>query len=42
MKKKLIAAKEAVEGGVARVVIASSQVEDPIERALSGLGTVVR
>jgi len=42
MKKKLIAAKEAVEGGVSRVVIASSQVEDPIERALSGLGTVVR
>jgi acetylglutamate/LysW-gamma-L-alpha-aminoadipate kinase len=42
MRKKLIAAKEAVEGGVARVVIASSQVEDPIERALSGLGTVVR
>ena len=42
MKKKLIAAKEAVEGGVARVVIASSQVEDPVERALSGLGTVVR
>jgi acetylglutamate/LysW-gamma-L-alpha-aminoadipate kinase len=42
MKKKLIAAKEAVEGGVGRVVIASSQVEDPVERALSGLGTVVR
>ncbi len=42
MKKKLIAAKEAVEGGVRRVVIASSQVEDPVERALSGLGTVVR
>jgi acetylglutamate/LysW-gamma-L-alpha-aminoadipate kinase len=41
MKKKLIAAKEAVEGGVPRVVIASSRVEDPVERALSGLGTVI-
>jgi acetylglutamate/LysW-gamma-L-alpha-aminoadipate kinase len=42
MKKKLIAAKEAVEGGVGRVVIASSKAEDPVERALSGLGTVIR
>src|SRR6059036_1969012 len=33
MKKKLIAAKEAVEGGVRRAIIASSQVEDPVERA---------
>lgn len=41
MKKKLIAAKEAIEGGVPRVVIASSQVEDPVERALSGMGTVI-
>ena len=42
MKKKLIAAKEALEGGVARVVIASSQPTDPVERALSGHGTVIR
>ena len=42
MKKKLIAAKEALEGGVPQVVIASSQVPDPVERALSGLGTVIR
>ena len=41
MKKKLFAAKEALEGGVGRVVIASSAVEDPVERALSGLGTVI-
>ena len=41
MKKKLIAAKEALEGGVGKVVIASSQVADPVERALSGLGTVI-
>ena len=42
MKKKMFAAKEALEGGVSRVVIASSQVEDPVERALSGLGTVIQ
>ncbi len=41
MKKKLVAAREAIEGGVARVVIASSMVPDPVERALSGLGTVI-
>ncbi|HYS71654.1 MAG TPA: [LysW]-aminoadipate kinase [Thermoplasmata archaeon] len=41
MKKKLIAAKDALEAGVSRVVIASSNVEDPVERALSGLGTVI-
>ncbi len=42
MKKKLIAAKEALEGGVGRVVIASSQASDPVERALEGMGTVIR
>ena len=42
MKKKLIAAKEALEGGVARVVIASSQQSDPVERALEGMETVIR
>ncbi len=41
MKKKLIAAKEALEGGVARVVIASSRASDPVERALEGMGTVI-
>ncbi|HEV8595270.1 MAG TPA: [LysW]-aminoadipate kinase [Thermoplasmata archaeon] len=41
MKKKMFAAKEALDGGVSRVVIASSAVEDPVERALSGLGTVI-
>ena len=41
MKKKLIAAKEALAGGVARVLIASSRVSDPVERALSGFGTVI-
>ncbi|TLZ72102.1 MAG: [LysW]-aminoadipate kinase [Methanobacteriota archaeon] len=41
MKKKLIAAQEALEGGVRRVVIASSQHPDPVERALEGMGTVI-
>jgi len=41
MKKKLIAAGEALEGGVPRVVIASSQQPDPVERALDGMGTVI-
>src|SRR6267378_1781455 len=41
MKKKLIAAQEALEGGVKRVVIASSQHPDPVERALEGMGTVI-
>lgn len=41
MKKKLIAAGEALEGGVGRVVIASSQQPDPVERALDGMGTVL-
>ena len=41
MKKKLIAAQEALEGGVKQVVIASSQHPDPVERVLSGMGTVI-
>ena len=41
MKKKLIAAGEALEGGVKRVVIASSLPPDPVERALDGKGTVI-
>ncbi len=40
MRKKLVAAREALEGGVRRVVIASSQGDRPIERALAGDGTV--
>ena len=41
MKKKVIAAKEALNGGVPRVVIASSQAADPVEQALRGVGTVI-
>jgi len=41
MKKKLIAAKDALDGGVSKVIIASSNAADPVERAVSGLGTVI-
>lgn len=41
MKKKLLAAKEALEGGVPKVIIASSKNADAVERALSGQGTVL-
>jgi [amino group carrier protein]-L-2-aminoadipate 6-kinase len=40
MRKKVLAAKAALLGGVPRVVIASSQGERPVERALAGEGTV--
>lgn len=41
MKKKLLAAREALEGGVARVVIADSRSGDPVRSALRGAGTVI-
>lgn len=41
MKKKTMAAREAIENGVARVVIASARVDRPISRALAGEGTVI-
>jgi len=39
MKKKLLAAKQALESGVQNVVIASANTESPLEKALSGGGT---
>jgi acetylglutamate/LysW-gamma-L-alpha-aminoadipate kinase len=39
MKKKAMAAREAIDGGVARVVIASGRVDRPVARALAGEGT---
>ncbi len=41
MRKKLVAAREALDGGVPRVVIAPSSGPSPVERALSGQGTVI-
>lgn len=40
MRKKLLAAREARDGGVPRVVIASSASPAPVEAALAGHGTV--
>jgi acetylglutamate/LysW-gamma-L-alpha-aminoadipate kinase len=41
MKKKLLGAREAAEGGVARAILARGQGEAPIRAALAGHGTVV-
>jgi acetylglutamate/LysW-gamma-L-alpha-aminoadipate kinase len=41
MKKKLLAAKEAVEQGSPRVIIARGNLENPLENALNGKRTVI-
>jgi acetylglutamate/LysW-gamma-L-alpha-aminoadipate kinase len=41
MKKKILGAKEAVQGGVGQVIIADGRVENPISNALAGNGTVI-
>jgi [amino group carrier protein]-L-2-aminoadipate/L-glutamate 6-kinase len=41
MKKKVMAAREAIGGGVSRVVVASGRVEAPLTRALAGAGTTM-
>jgi acetylglutamate/LysW-gamma-L-alpha-aminoadipate kinase len=41
MKKKLLAAKEAIEAGVPRVILASAAIERPLTRAIEGVGTVI-
>jgi acetylglutamate/LysW-gamma-L-alpha-aminoadipate kinase len=40
MKKKVLGAREALAGGVGRVVLADARVARPIRRALEGQGTV--
>jgi acetylglutamate/LysW-gamma-L-alpha-aminoadipate kinase len=42
MKKKVLGAKEAVDGGVPLVVIAGANVEKPVTSALDGKGTVIK
>jgi len=42
MKKKVLGASEALQGGVGQVVIADGRVENPISNALSGNGTVIQ
>ncbi len=41
MKKKVLGASEALEGGVGQVIIAAGFVEKPISAALAGAGTVI-
>lgn len=41
MRIKLLGAKEALDGGVERVVIGDTRGEHPIQRALAGEGTVI-
>jgi acetylglutamate/LysW-gamma-L-alpha-aminoadipate kinase len=42
MKKKVLGAQEALQGGVRRVIIADWRVEQPISAALAGKGTVIQ
>jgi len=39
MKKKILGAQEALDGGVGRVIIADGRIANPISNALSGAGT---
>jgi acetylglutamate/LysW-gamma-L-alpha-aminoadipate kinase len=41
MKKKLLAAREALASGVARVVLSDSRRAHPVQAALAGEGTVI-
>lgn len=42
MKKKILGAQEALEGGVESVIIADGRVSKPISAALTGNGTLIR
>lgn len=42
MKKKVLGAQEALQGGVTRVVIADGRIQNPISNALQGHGTVIQ
>jgi len=41
MKKKVLGAEEALQGGVGQVIIADGRIEKPISKALAGNGTVI-
>lgn len=41
MKLKLVAAREALEGGVAEVVLADGRASDPVRAGLDGVGTTI-
>jgi acetylglutamate/LysW-gamma-L-alpha-aminoadipate kinase len=42
MKKKVLGAQEALQGGVSSVIIADGRIQNPISNALSGNGTVIQ
>ncbi|MDJ0767087.1 MAG: [LysW]-aminoadipate kinase [Myxococcota bacterium] len=42
MRKKMLGAKEAIDGGVTRVVLSDARVENPLQNALAGIGTVIQ
>jgi len=42
MKKKVLGAEEALQGGVGKVIIADGRIENPISSALIGNGTVIQ
>jgi acetylglutamate/LysW-gamma-L-alpha-aminoadipate kinase len=41
MRRKLIGAREALQAGVRRVVLADARAEHPVLAALAGRGTVI-
>ncbi len=41
MKKKVLGAQEALQGGVGRVIIADGRIDAPVSNALAGNGTVI-
>ncbi|MFZ5822095.1 MAG: [LysW]-aminoadipate kinase [Chloroflexota bacterium] len=41
MKKKVLGAEEALQGGVGKVVIADGRIEKPVSSALAGNGTII-
>jgi acetylglutamate/LysW-gamma-L-alpha-aminoadipate kinase len=42
MKKKVMGAREALEGGVGTVILGDARLQQPIRRALQGCGTILR
>jgi len=42
MKRKLLGAKEALEGGVDRVILGDGRIEAPVSQALAGRGTTIQ
>lgn len=42
MKKKLLGAKEALAGGVKRIILADARIESPVTNALNNRGSVIR